>query len=582
MRDNHLLGTARETSPSAEDLHNLPGEGIITATLAPGSAIVHLSSDGNRYVIERDTRPTPAIRVYKDGVPWSDAGIITRQAEVYSQGELYLIAKDPSRRIALVDRPFADEIIGLRQEHANLVARIASLGQRVRGHRHEVSKRKSATSQLPQLREALEAIQKEKPPGEDLLQVEHERFLKRERLRERIEAAVRETQQNVDAVLKLLSQINDYSELEQDILDSPSDEARKASDLLTRTFEAKSIAATHFGLVANEPVSIEALKSEFSEASRDYYALRDEAKERQEVLKREAAYREEISRYDRLVEEYGRYEDEIQAFLAERDGLRGQASGIRSRILELRTGEVTRINGQFHKRILLTLQPPTELSPFKQKIRQLLQGSNLRDQDAIAGELAELFTPQQVVRVVESQDARHVAELLSRDLAQINRLLSHLAEHPSLYDLEEIVGDDVLEITLYDKGKPKGMSELSKGQMATALLPLILREDSCPLVIDQPEDDLDNSFVFETLVKLVGDLKLRRQLIFVTHNANIPVLGEAENVIVMEMEGPTKAGRPHTGTVDQQKESILNLLEGGETAFKARAVKYAFETEADE
>jgi hypothetical protein len=94
-------------------------------------------------------------------------------------------------------------------------------------------------------------------------------------------------------------------------------------------------------------------------------------------------------------------------------------------------------------------------------------------------------------------------------------------------------------------------------------------------VFDQPEDDLDNRFIFRTLVDAVRQLKLERQLIFVTHNANIPVLGEADNVIVMRMETPTKAAPPVTGSVDEVKEHILTLLEGGADAFRRRHQKYA-------
>lgn len=137
-----------------------------------------------------------------------------------------------------------------------------------------------------------------------------------------------------------------------------------------------------------------------------------------------------------------------------------------------------------------------------------------------------------------------------------------------------MVFEDRLEITMYDRDVPKPISHLSKGQMATALLPLILRPASYPLVFDQPEDDLDNSFIYETLVRQIQSLKNDRQLIFVTHNANIPVLGDADSIIVMEMETPTQAATPTIGSVDDVKQHILDLLEGGSEAFSRRQQKY--------
>ena len=154
------------------------------------------------------------------------------------------------------------------------------------------------------------------------------------------------------------------------------------------------------------------------------------------------------------------------------------------------------------------------------------------------------------------------------------RLVSFLLDNQDLYLLEGVVFDDRLEITLYDGEVPKPVGQLSKGQVATALLPLILRPAGYPLVFDQPEDDLDNSFIYSNLVEHIRRLKAQRQLIFVTHNANIPVLGEADSVVVMKMESPVRAGPPLCGTVDNVKQHILNLLEGGAEAFKRRQQKY--------
>jgi ABC-type cobalamin/Fe3+-siderophores transport system ATPase subunit len=140
--------------------------------------------------------------------------------------------------------------------------------------------------------------------------------------------------------------------------------------------------------------------------------------------------------------------------------------------------------------------------------------------------------------------------------------------------LEGELFDDSLEITMFDHGHPKPVEDLSEGQRATALLPLILRNSSCPLIVDQPEDDLDNSFIFQVLVKNILKLKEERQLIFVTHNANIPVLGEAEAIVVMHMEKPNKAAPPASGSLEDRKQDILHLLEGGKEAFAHREQRY--------
>ena len=125
----------------------------------------------------------------------------------------------------------------------------------------------------------------------------------------------------------------------------------------------------------------------------------------------------------------------------------------------------------------------------------------------------------------------------------------------------------------------KAMDSLSKGQRATALLLLLLSTSVAPLVIDQPEDDLDNRFVYDGIVANLRQLKGRRQVIASTHNANVPVLGDAELIIALEGDG--SHGRPTNGGVGSLDDSeirslVENLLEGGPTAFNARQHLYGF------
>jgi len=102
-----------------------------------------------------------------------------------------------------------------------------------------------------------------------------------------------------------------------------------------------------------------------------------------------------------------------------------------------------------------------------------------------------------------------------------------------------------------------------------------LLDSDNPLLVDQPEDNLDNRFIFETVVDSLRKVKTRRQLIFVTHNPNIPVLGDAERVFVLDSDG-TASRTVNEGTVDECKQDIVTLLEGGEDAFKARKNRYAY------
>jgi predicted ATPase len=127
------------------------------------------------------------------------------------------------------------------------------------------------------------------------------------------------------------------------------------------------------------------------------------------------------------------------------------------------------------------------------------------------------------------------------------------------------------------------LEHLSTGQKATAVLLLLLLESEAPLVVDQPEDDLDNRFITEGVVPIMRDEKRRRQFVFSTHNANIPVLGDAELILGLGASGEGKDGqamiRPeYMGSIDGQpvRELVEEILEGGKTAFEMRRLKYGF------
>lgn len=100
-----------------------------------------------------------------------------------------------------------------------------------------------------------------------------------------------------------------------------------------------------------------------------------------------------------------------------------------------------------------------------------------------------------------------------------------------------------------------------------------------PLIMDQPEDNLDNAFIADRIVAELRSAKIARQFIFATHNANIPVFGDAEWIGVFEAsEGQALMPAEAQGAIDVEKvrDSAAMILEGGKTAFNQRKAKYGF------
>lgn len=146
------------------------------------------------------------------------------------------------------------------------------------------------------------------------------------------------------------------------------------------------------------------------------------------------------------------------------------------------------------------------------------------------------------------------------------------------YDLEFNINNK--EKSTDDKAIFRKVRSLSLGQKVVAMLSFILSYsqysgDFSPLIIDQPEDNLDNQYVFKNLIKDLRDIKDTRQVIMATHSSTIVTNAKAEQVIVMESDNKhawlSARGFPSEKVIVQH---ILNYLEGGKESFKHKALLY--------
>lgn len=155
----------------------------------------------------------------------------------------------------------------------------------------------------------------------------------------------------------------------------------------------------------------------------------------------------------------------------------------------------------------------------------------------------------------------------------------------ALLEMEELTFPDTMAISLNvthgtSDALFKPIDELSTGQQCTAVLHLLLLDNQDPLILDQPEDNLDNAFIAERIVSELRRAKLTRQFLFATHNANIPVFGDAEWIGVLSAEdGHGKILPQEQGAIDVPGVQRLaaDILEGGKSAFNQRREKYGFE-----
>lgn len=210
---------------------------------------------------------------------------------------------------------------------------------------------------------------------------------------------------------------------------------------------------------------------------------------------------------------------------------------------------------------------------FGSVIADLLRGSGLKYGDIVPA-LSARLSPRALLEAVDRFDVELVADAAGVSIERASRVLSHLRT-TDLSNLGTIDLEDEVSLQLLDGTDYKDVVTLSTGQRCTVVLPLILSHRDRILVVDQPEDHIDNAFIAGTLIKSLLSRDSSSQILFSTHNPNIPVLGNADRVLHLGSDGKhgfvLSAGTLNEGRI---VDAISNVMEGGAAAFERRATFY--------
>ncbi len=151
-------------------------------------------------------------------------------------------------------------------------------------------------------------------------------------------------------------------------------------------------------------------------------------------------------------------------------------------------------------------------------------------------------------------------------------------DHARIDEMESYLPEDLVHAQVRAKdGTFKTIETGSVGEKNTAIISLLLSARNQPIFIDQPEDDLDNQYVYNIIVDLLRQQKFKRQILIATHNANVPVNGDAELIVALGSDN--KVGKVMgAGSIDksQIKELVAAIIEGSEEAFRLRRKRYGF------
>jgi ABC-type cobalamin/Fe3+-siderophores transport system ATPase subunit len=207
--------------------------------------------------------------------------------------------------------------------------------------------------------------------------------------------------------------------------------------------------------------------------------------------------------------------------------------------------------------------------------------------------IAAKFSPIALLEVIEKKSVQALMAIVDENgskvfsLKEAGEIIAKLGEWDQWVAIQRCPFEDRPEIKVTKmitlpggKRVPniKDFTKLSLGQQQSILLTILLfSQSTAPLIIDQPEDNLDSEFVYTTLVRSLRGIKEKRQVIIVTHNANIAVLGDAELIIPLRAQSENSIIRDR-GSIDTKntKNVVCTILEGSPKAFKRRHQLYGF------
>ncbi len=562
---------------------------IVRQVLRNGTIItmlVRLPRPNERYfLIERTIPNPPIVRELSGKITHLNPSDILPKVEVYGQHEISELSRSRQKLTQLLGRFIEDD--------ESLTTQKASLKQKLRENRRtlcekneEIQKIEEHLATLPALEETLKHYQAaglEDQLKEQSLLVREEQILEEtipeyiQPFREILESILRELPISrsflSENALKdlpnkdLLSSVNQvFTNLESNVVKIADDLKQALQSTDQDIGQVRSRWESHKQQVNSSYEEILRHLQKSHVDGEEFIQLRRKIEHLRPLQRK-------LQSLEQMVKEARNIRREL---LAEWEDVKAKEF----RILDQAAKEVSR---KLHNRVKVTVTAADNLDPLFDVLR-----------DEIGGRLSETIENLRLIPDLSLTKFVKACQSGAGELQDVYDLPSGQAERICGADPEVYMKIEELELppttsislnTMPRKGHPmwQKLDELSTGQKATAVLLLLLLDSDAPLIIDQPEDDLDNRFITEGIVPRMREAKQQRQFIFSTHNANIPVLGDAEMILGLSTHNEDGIGygsiaTEHTGAIDSQpvRELVEEILEGGQEAFEIRRRKYGF------
>jgi hypothetical protein len=562
---------------------------LVTHDNCPGTVVIYCEDENDiRYRYERVQGAEPIVRAKEEG-DITDVPVDAFRVEYYRQGELSEVAKDPLKNPVLLQQ-FLDRHLLL----TDLLSREGQLITALEQNSAQLIPLEGSAAQLPAKKQALADINKKLAIAEEgklkdivaeqgqlsnektlaaslgLIRDEYKRgltlsnFLRDYDATEALTKPLTNAPACNAALLKIKSAIDGVnallSEKEKEIRVGFGTSANEITGDLAELKHAQTQLETQLNLKITE-LQKKGLSGNIAEL--------------QTLLKQKSTLTQEINKINGQSLQLRQLRADRQQYLMDLEQVRRD-------LMHRRNSQLSSINKNLAATIqdyivFVRYEPSGIIGEFKKFILDKMHGTYFPD------DLAEKFcgqiTPPELARLVLNQDVDCITSNTGIDEEWSKQICAKLRYYHLLHALEVMWKAPCPIISAKTKAaNPKSIpvNQLSDGQKHTIMLTIaMLAESNIPLVIDQPEDDLDNAFIFSAVVKALRTIKERRQVILVTHNANIAVLGDAELLLPMRRNGDGGTAFDR-GSIDKSetKKAVLNILEGGDVAFRRRREIY--------
>lgn len=560
-------------------------EQLIENNLGNGTVqVVVETQDGQTLSIERQAKGDLVV-TDELGLPieFSPESGILFNAEIYSQDEIEEIAADPLFQLKLIDKFRSQDI-------SEVEAQINSKRKELEKNAAELIRTKADIEihmkkvvGLPEIVQRLKAFQVSGGDSAQVLQQEISNQAIREKEKayvEGLESFFQAQQAEVESMANALApQVSEF--FDEGGLAGPN------KDLIGRfRKECETAASTAAQKILEGATALEKMAARAAEwrahlattvhapQEKKYRDLLNQhekekirAKDREMLVKKH----NELLAGQKLLEKAKKDSDALKA---NRRTLLENLSNLNDTRYQYRREVVDWLNE--HKELKSTIRVSLEQFGNVDRYQKILEESLVNcgfHYNRTVPKAIQILAPEKLAELVERKDFQTLSEKLDLNDEQVQKFVTALHGKESLYALETVELYDRPVIELKDGKEFKNSASISTGQRCSTILPILLLRSENPLLIDQPENNLDNAFIYDPVVQTLRSLKGKRQFIFVTHNPNIPVGGDAEKVFLMYSDG--RRGKvKESGNVDALKKNIENILEGGEDAFKERYKRY--------